>query len=168
MERLRIRKRVRRLRPLGRTYTWSEIEARLNRAISRVLDNDRGLLEFGPSERAVAHRLAVYLEHEFPEWHTDCEYNRQGGGRDRKRVQLDGSAEPSDVDPDIIVHKRGPHGPNLLAIEVKPARHSTVRDRSKLRQYIATHHYQFAVLVTYATGDDPRFNAAERITAASS
>lgn len=153
-----------RLRPSGKTYTWPEIEARLNRAISRVVDNDLRLLEYGPSERAVAHRLAVYLEHEFPEWHTDCEYNRQGGGRDRKRVAIFDGGEESDVDPDVIVHRRGPHGPNLLAIEVKPA-HQTVRDRAKLRQYLTTHRYQYAVLVTYTTGRDATFNT-ERITVA--
>ena len=95
-------------------YERDEIEVRLARAIARVLDNDRRLLEHGPSERAVAHRLAVYLENEFPGWHTDCEYNRQGSETDHKQVNLpDGK---KDADPDIVVHFRGPEGPNLELI----------------------------------------------------
>lgn len=142
-------------------YTWEEIEARLTRAMSRVMDNDRVLLEHGPSERAVAHRLAVYLEDEFPCWHTDCEYNRQGGGPDRKQVPL--PTGQANADPDIVVHRRGPDGPNLLALEVKPHGKDKNHDRQKLRSYRATHGYVFAVLVVYQTGDDPGFTELERI-----
>ncbi len=82
--------------------------------MARVIDNDLWVLQHGPSERAVAHRLAVYIEHEFPGWSTDCEYNRQGEVGGRKKVTLNAYALPRAVDPDIIVHVRGPKGPNLL------------------------------------------------------
>jgi len=141
-------------------YGWEEIEHRLHRAMSLVLDNDSYLIEHGPSERAVAHRLAVYLEQEFPEWHVDCEYNRQGGDTSRKQVRLNGVLK--NADPDIIVHRRGRvdrdgsgPGRNLLAVEVKPQdgdpkeiRH----DMNKLLEYLDTHHYAFAVLVLYEIG----------------
>ncbi len=121
---------------------WELVLSRLLRCLDCVADHDGRLLRLGPSERAVAHRLAVYLEQEFPDWCVDCEYNRQGDAGDRKEVQIGGEA--GNVDPDIIVHVRGPHGPNLLAIELKPASATNgdkERDRNKLRGYLADHHY---------------------------
>ena len=152
---------------------WRHIEARLDRAMARVMDHDRRLLELGPSERAVAHRLAVHLEQDFPGWCTDCEYNRQGNGDDRKTVSPEqpllppsGKLDVAEVDPGIIVHQRGPEGPNLLVLEVKPASSTGLaRDRAKLRKYLTDEHlrYKFAALVTYRTGDDCRFDHIERI-----
>ena len=131
------------------------------------MDNDRSLLEHGPSERAVVHRLTVYLEDEFPCWHIDCEYNRQGGGTGRKRATLAIYGDASNVDPDIIIHRRGPDGPNLLALEVKPKSRTEAdkeHDRNKLRGYLADHKYAFAALVIYETGDGSGFAPPERIT----
>jgi hypothetical protein len=140
-----------------REYTWEEVERRLNRALSRVADNDLRLLEHGPSERAVMHRLAVYLEQEFPEWSTDCEYNRQGDAGDRKQAVLVVGQDAKDVDPDIIIHRRGPDGPNLLAVEVKPAdcsKKELEHDVNKLQAYLEPPlSYMFAVFVMYECGD---------------
>jgi hypothetical protein len=87
---------------------WDVVERGLRRCLERLIDRDCRLVQLGPSERAVAHRLAVYLEQEFPDWHVDCEYNRQGDDGDRKQVRIDDVDR--DVDPDIIVHIRGPQG----------------------------------------------------------
>lgn len=125
--------------------------------MDRVVDHDWRLLKLGPSERAVAHRLAVYLEQEFPNWNVDCEYNRQGDQGDRKQVTIKASGFASDVDPDIIVHIRGSKGPNLLAVEVKPASASSSKknkDRKKLRAYLAEHSYTYAVFIVYGTGQN--------------
>ena len=111
--------------------------------MDRVIDNDLRLLRLGPSERAVAHRLAVYLEQEFPAWSTDCEYNRQGNVGDRKQAVLNPNEAAKDVDPDIIIHQRGPDGPNLLAIEVKPAdckEKDAKHDIRKLQAYLEEPH----------------------------
>jgi hypothetical protein len=53
-----------------------------------VIARDLELLEDGPSERAVAHRLAVYLEEQFAGRDVDCDFNRQGEEKKRstKRV----------------------------------------------------------------------------------
>lgn len=51
---------------------------------------------------------------------TDSEYKRQGEDGGRRKVTLNAYSRPKPVDPDIVVHTRGPKGPNLLVIEVKP------------------------------------------------
>jgi hypothetical protein len=88
----------------------------VHRAAFNLLRRDGDLLTLGASEWALAHRLAVYLETEVPGWHVDCEYDRQGTGRDLKR---DGDGDP--VRPDIIVHHRGATDlrANLLVLELK-------------------------------------------------
>jgi len=158
---------------------WPRVEASLNRAMAQVIARDFELLEDGRSERAVAHRLAVYLEGEFPAWHVDCEFNRQGDGRasdgqrDRKQVSsepplLEESKEGSgvaEVDPDIIVHRRRKRL-NLLAIEVKAVTSAGIkRDRVKLRKYLSEPelNYTFAALVLYRIGANFGFLPVERI-----
>ena len=38
------------------------------------------------NERSLTHKLAEYLQCEFPDWHVDCEYNRHG--LDVKRLAI--------------------------------------------------------------------------------
>ncbi len=153
---------------------WSAIEPRVKTALAKVEEYDFELLADGPSERAVAHRLAVYLEQDFSGWHVDCEFNRQGEERKRgtKRVSTSGLLGRSrkdgwaDVSPDIVIHKRRT-AHNLLAIEVKLADSAGLaRDREKLRKYLTEEHlrYAFAILVTYRNGGTS-FEPLERITA---
>ena len=47
---------------------WSVVEARIAAALEQVLAYDSVLLEDSTGERSIAHRLAVYLEREFPGW----------------------------------------------------------------------------------------------------
>jgi hypothetical protein len=132
----------------------------------------------GVNERAVTHRLAVYLERKIraldprvlavdglgpAELHVDCEYNRHG--LDPKRVRevaeqvAHGVREwPSDtgdhtVFPDVIVHRRGEAGPNLIAIEAKrrgSPRRAVAWDEKKLRLYRESPlHYQHTFLLLY-------------------
>jgi hypothetical protein len=153
---------------------WSVVEPRISSALEQVIAYDFQLLEDRAGERSVAHRLAVYLEREFPGWHVDCEFNRQGetGDRGPKCVSPSLPHLPesragqgtADVTPDIIVHqRRSPR--NLLAVEVKPSDSADLaRDREKLRRYLTEPHlrYAFAILVIYRNGG-PSFDAIERI-----
>lgn len=88
----------------------------MDRAIQCVYAHDTLLFHVEVSEWAIAHRLAVYLERMLPEWNVDCEYNRQGLGRDPKTNELDAK-----IRPDITIHHRGklPIEHNLLVIELK-------------------------------------------------
>ncbi len=155
---------------------WRVVEARLRGALEAVAARDRELLEDNTGERSIAHRLAVWLEHEFGGWHVDCEFNRQGdeGERITKRVRASADLPESragqgstDVTPDIIVHQRRKRW-NLLAIEVKPSDSDGLeKDRAKLRAYLTDDQlrYAFAVLVTYSTGREAGFAPIERIIA---
>jgi hypothetical protein len=82
------------------------------------------LLENDLSERCIASRLAMYLQAEFLDYSVDVEYNRHG--YIPKKLGLpDECANYWDelgrafVVPDIIVHRRGSDGPNILVFEVK-------------------------------------------------
>jgi hypothetical protein len=44
-----------------------------------LLMHEQPLLDFDlVHERSTAHRLAVHLDHQFPGWNVDCEYDRDG------------------------------------------------------------------------------------------
>lgn len=131
----------------------------LNDAVTRFnLSQDRATLlrprnvksDRGPAagERAIAHRLAYYLERairrvglieDAKPLAVDCEYNRHGGGaktlaaefelkgivqkaRKRKRWEPDEDGRYIfGVEPDIVVHERGHDRRNRLVIEIKKA-----------------------------------------------
>lgn len=63
-----------------------EVEQRVGIAMQLLVSNDEYLFENDVSERAITHRLGMYLQCEFPNYHVDCEYNRNLG--DSKRIVL--------------------------------------------------------------------------------
>jgi hypothetical protein len=87
------------------------------------------------NERSLTHRLAVHLERSLAErgsdLSVDCEYNRSGGSPKRLQHLIESfakTATPEElvrdtkgrtVFPDIVVHKRGTDGPNVIVIEAK-------------------------------------------------
>ena len=48
-----------------------ELEERLLQALAMLYARDASLLENGTAEWSIAHRLAVYLEQQFPCWNVD-------------------------------------------------------------------------------------------------
>jgi hypothetical protein len=101
----------------------SLLEPYLKQALARLYDQDRHLLTAGVNERSVTHRLAMYLQEFLPQWGVDCEYNRDGIKPKRAVLPVD-RVTPDDlkartVYPNIIVHRRGVIGPNVLCIELK-------------------------------------------------
>jgi hypothetical protein len=109
---------------------FSELKSRVHRAIDVLYARDAKLFTVDASEWALAHRLAIYLEHEISGWNVDCEYNRQGNGRDPKTNELE-----EKVRPDITIHHRGFLEPehNLLVIELKKREEEF--DLKKTREY---------------------------------
>ena len=99
-----------------------EIKDKVNKAVDKLLVKDKSILDININERAISHRLAVYLGEEFPEWDVDCEYNRNHD--DVKKLQLfpknisSDELEATSVYPDIIIHKRNTHH-NLFVLEMK-------------------------------------------------
>ena len=114
---------------MSRTYTDIDIKEKVKKALQTLLECDLYLLEVHAHERSVSHRLACYLQKEFPDYNVDLEYNRMN---DLKK-KLKGIKECSEqrrketVYPDIIVHKRGKKD-NLLVIELKT---SNLSEKSK-------------------------------------
>ena len=80
-------------------------------ALYQFYKNDSYLIDTKQHEQTLCAKLAYYMQALFQDWHVDVEYNRQG--HDIKR--LNGKR----VRPDIIVHRRGSEGPNLVALLCK-------------------------------------------------
>jgi hypothetical protein len=101
-----------------------EVRARVDDALRAFTEVDRYLLENDLNERCIAARVALHLQRTFPEYVVDVEYNRAGDTPKRLNIpeECANSFDESGralVVPDIIIHRRGNEGPNLLGIELK-------------------------------------------------
>src|SRR3954466_5843050 len=124
-------------------------------ALGEFYASEAFLLERDLGERALTHRLAVYLEKHFSGWEVDCDYDRLG----ERTLRLPHGTTISSDDhlaksayPDIVVHQREIPN-NLLAIEVrKAANHQPLEhDQHKLRALTDPHlwfAYWIGVLLT--------------------
>ena len=105
---------------MGYNYSIQEIGKKLRICIEILYKKDLFLIENCVSERSISHKLAEYLQVEFPDWNVDCEYNRM---YDQVK-ELEGISECSTqrttdrIYPDIIVHERNSIN-NLVVIEIK-------------------------------------------------
>jgi len=116
----------------------SLIRDALVRALGALNRNDRHLLVHDLSERCIASRLALHMQAEFTSYYVDVEYNRMG--IEPKRLGLPSTcANALDANgqalvvPDIIVHRRGPEGPNPLVVELKKRSSSAGLNCDRLR-----------------------------------
>lgn len=111
-------------------------------AIKEFYEKDHKLIEIDCSERSMVFRIGLYLNQlisdspELQEYDVDCEYNRHY--TDVKRTQLDkNDSELSQVEPDIVIHKRNSGG-NILIIEFKKEERELIdigHDDKKLRAF---------------------------------
>jgi hypothetical protein len=122
------------------------MQTELNKVIAALAEfyaREAFLFDRDLGERALTHRLAVYLEKQFSGWEVDCEYNRLGERTLRLPhgtiVSTDDTLGKS-IYPDIVVHQRVIPN-NLLAIEVrKLANHQPPEhDQHKLRALTDPH-----------------------------
>lgn len=158
------------------------VTEKIQKSINVFLRNDMYLLKNNGHERTIAHRLAVYLEKEFPYYHVDCEYNLNVDTESQrkciyvletelKKFKPDRNmsnfpiSEYEDyrivsVYPDIIVHHRGTNLDNLLVIEIKKS-NSTVPDEYdllKLIRYTSQYFedglkYKYGAFIKFFIGD---------------
>ena len=107
------------------------------KAIEEFYAREGLLFDKDLGERALTHRMAVYLERQFDGWEVDCDYNRLG---ERLLKMPHGTIVSTDdelgksIFPDIVVHRRTVPE-NLLAVEVRKAsNHQPIEhDQHKLR-----------------------------------
>jgi hypothetical protein len=123
-----------------RIFAGGQMQAELDKVVSALGEfyaREGFLFEKDLGERALTHRLAVYLERQFLGWEVDCDYDRLG---ERTLRMPKGSIVSTDdhlgksVYPDIVVHRRAiPE--NLLAVEVRKAgnHQPPEHDQHKLR-----------------------------------
>lgn len=147
----------------------NEVISRLCTALDKLERQDNHLFEVDANERSFTARLAIYLQEQFVGWDVDCEYNRMGIENTSKRLcglTTNTSVPPDDehartVFPDVIVHKRGTTGPNLLVLEAKKTTGgSSDFDKLKLQEFQSQLRYLHAVrllLVIGEGGQEPRY-----------
>ena len=141
------------------------IQGKIESALQLLVEVDLYLLEVDANERSLTHKLAQHLDSQFPDYHVDCEYNRDDDDPKRIIACLGGSTTSVEdtnaktVFPDIIVHKRGESGPNILVVEVKKNATSEARKRDicKLRQIKKKFTYQYAGFINLRTGKKPGY-----------
>ncbi len=163
--------------------TWENMSGFVN-AVKDFSKNESFLLENELNERTITHKLAEYLQREYPEYNVDCEYNRMPDRvMDReyvvKRLNLEVENTSSDdpngntVFPDIIVHKRGTNKHNFLVIEVKKAsnpatqnKNDDFKDFKKLKAFTKELNYKYGIYLEFGKNevtDVQFFEGGERI-----
>lgn len=128
-------------------YSLEEIKTRLDKSLKTLYTEEIYLLLNSANERSLTHKLAEYLQKEFPDYNVDCEYNIDIDSQNKRKKwisakvkekieeilqQIKDNIIPKNYDitdevnklsvnfyPDIIVHKRGCNTSNLLIIEAK-------------------------------------------------
>lgn len=141
-----------------------EVRKKVDQAIAQLFEKDFFLLQIDANERAISHRLGLYLQLLFDEWHVDCEYNRDLDNPKRLKtytrfidaklsVGSISETDPITVFPDIIVHERGTHN-NLLIIEMKKttSQISDEFDYFKLHEFKHQYGYPHALFLRLVTG----------------
>lgn len=138
--------------PLPEYPSKEEVKQHLIRAIVKLYRQDLELLEIDAHERSITFKLGNYLQEVFPEWNVDCEYNRQEGSTKKldlnTRTSSPEDRKPTEVFPDIIVHRRMTDR-NLLAIEVKKKKREEDRDIEKIQAFIdsSVYHYRYGLFL---------------------
>lgn len=149
---------------------YPEVQQRVAEALAGFEQEDSYLLRNDLGERCIAARVAFHLQRVFPEYHVDVEYNRAGDSPKRLQVPEECANAIDDegralVVPDVIVHQRGPDGPNLLGLELKKTTDTRGLDcdRERIRALRARLGYVFGALLECDTRPDhePRIRVAE-------
>lgn len=133
---------------------FEEVKKHVNKALKQLLEKDIFLLQNNLNERTISHKLAEYLQDEFPDWNVDCEYNRKF----EKIKKLHPETIKSDdtdaktVYPDIIIHHRNTDD-NLLIIEIKKnaSESDKQNDVDKITGFIEEYKYSYGLFIDFIT-----------------
>lgn len=116
-------------------------------ALRMLYEKDHILLDIEAQERAVAGRLAIYLQHAFdPEFQdelcVDIEYNREGVEIKRRHR----GDEKGWIAPDILLHRRtSVDKDNVFCCEVKQNEDEFNNDSDRVKDAVRERHYLFGV-----------------------
>jgi len=143
-------------------------------ALKGFMNDDRCLLEVEANERSITHRFAIHIEKEFPEYHVDCEYNRDGHEPKRldrfvKKVDSDNHRGVT-IFPDVIVHKRNTTT-NLVVVEAKTSANNSGCqlddgcrcDCCKLKAIKEELGYKYAFFIVFPVGGELASYSEEKI-----
>lgn len=135
------------------SYNKGELEDIIRQSCDDLLNEQPMLFQKKNDihERTVSGELSSKIRGHINEFHINCEYNRmtdEHGVQIPKRINLDpNDPEPSNVFPDIIIHRQEDGDHNLLIIEVKMSwkNRKKEKDFKKLGRYIEELKYQFGL-----------------------
>lgn len=65
------------------------VKQKVESTIRRMRTQDLFLIQANTNERSISHKLAEYMQLEFPLWKVDCEYNRHGDEIKKLEVPCD-------------------------------------------------------------------------------
>jgi len=97
------------------SFTKNKLLLIVKSSLKKLRNLDKKLLEINVNERTITHKLAEYLQQNFPELNVDCDYNRFESSATEsiiKKLNLPtdninwDDTEAKTIFPDIIVHKR--------------------------------------------------------------
>lgn len=152
------------------------ITQKIESAYRAILSHDSYLFITSANERSMTHKLAEYLQQEFPDWNVDCEYNKNlNEGKivpvwEAKRDELMQALENELTDrrrnlivkvldggisvyPDIIIHHRGTKE-NLVVIEAKKENFAGKDfDEQKLEAYKSHLGYKLAFKIKFPSNE---------------
>ncbi len=135
------------------------IESLLKSARNFFLKRDSDLLTIGANERSLTHKFAHYMQNGLGnKFDVDCEYNRYGPNPktiDRIRAIIEPDTTTDDTNavtvyPDIIVHKRGAAGPNIIIIEAKKDNNKG-NDIEKIKVIKNEYGYEYGIFLNFDT-----------------
>lgn len=153
-----------------------KIEQLVDKCLAELFSKDISLIRHDVSERAIAHKLAEYLQTCFPDLSVDCEYNRNTergqyypkkilalkDRRDKEPLDLKDEDQLQEIStyPDIIIHRRNTNAENLLIIEIKKKNSKVAHDFDfqKLMAFTEnsessfSYHYKHGLFILLETG----------------
>ncbi len=137
----------------------AEIKRNICIALDLLYKDDAFLLEKSVHERSIAHKLAEYLQRQFPGWHVDCEYNKHGILTKILPRECRGEHQEY-VYPDINIHRRNTDC-NLVIFEIKPNKSNSVNecDNAKLIEFTrhdGPYKYRLGVFIGFDRLNEPQ------------
>ncbi len=124
----------------------------LKQSIEDFLQNDVQLIQNNVHESSISHHIACYLKKYIPEWHIDCEYNRD-------LLKTKNIRDLGDIRPDIIVHQRNTSN-NFVVIEIKKNQKNSNHDFLKIKKMTGRnshYHYQWGIYFNIQSSKSPKF-----------